>query len=80
MRKIFISGEKQKPAIVKGDNGYSFDFQRAKLSMQDPLELQLIHEADDALQKHIEVTEDEVQIRVNPPASFLFFPKLKIKI
>ncbi|MDM5215002.1 type VII secretion protein EssB [Peribacillus sp. NJ4] len=71
--------KKTEAAIVKGDNGYSFVFQRAKLSMQDPLELQLIHEADDALQKHIEVTEDEVQIRVNPPASFFVFSKAKDK-
>jgi type VII secretion protein EssB len=64
---------------MKDANGHLFVFQRAKLSMQDPLELQLIHEADDALQKHIEVTEDEVQIRVNPPASFFVFSKAKDK-
>ncbi|AMM91486.1 hypothetical protein UP17_01835 [Peribacillus simplex] len=69
--------KKTEAAMVKDDNGYLFVFQRAKLSMQDPLELQLIHEADDALQKHIEVTEDEVQIRVNPPASFFVFSKAK---
>ncbi|SNT46182.1 type VII secretion protein EssB [Bacillus sp. OK838] len=69
--------KKTEAAMVKDDNGYLFVFQRAKLSMQDPLELQLIHEADDALQKHIVVTEDEVQIRVNPPASFFVFSKAK---
>ncbi|GAB6259375.1 MULTISPECIES: type VII secretion protein EssB [Peribacillus] len=71
--------KKTEAAMMKGDNGHLFVFQRAKLSMQDPLELQLIHEADDALQKHIEVTEDEVQIRVNPPASFFVFSKAKDK-
>ncbi|MGG4265688.1 type VII secretion protein EssB [Peribacillus simplex] len=69
--------KKTEAAMVKADNGYLFVFQRAKLSMQDPLELQLIHEADDALQKHIEVTEDEVQIRVIPPASFFVFSNAK---
>ncbi|WP_340372641.1 type VII secretion protein EssB [Peribacillus sp. FSL E2-0218] len=65
--------------MVKDDSGYMFVFQRAKLSMQDRLELQLIHEADDALQRHIEVTEDEVQIRVNPPASFFVFSRAREK-
>ncbi|MGE7763299.1 type VII secretion protein EssB [Peribacillus sp. NPDC097895] len=71
--------KKTEAAMVKDDNGHLFVFQRAKLSMQDPLELQLIHEADAALKKHIEVTEDEVQIRVNPPASFFDFSKAKDK-
>ena len=71
--------KKTEAAMKKDDNGHLFVFQRAKLPMQDPLELQLIHEADDALQKHIEVTEDEVQIRVNPPASFFVFSKAKDK-
>ncbi|MFE4708344.1 type VII secretion protein EssB [Peribacillus simplex] len=71
--------KKTEAAMMKVDNGHLFVFQRAKLSMQDPLELQLIHEADDTLQKHIEVTEDEVQIRVNPPASFFVFSKAKEK-
>ncbi|MGG0411184.1 type VII secretion protein EssB [Peribacillus simplex] len=71
--------KKTEAAMMKDDKGHLFVFQRAKLSMQDPLELQLIHEADDALQKHIEVTEDEVQIRVNPPASFFVFSKAKDK-
>ncbi|MCM3675600.1 type VII secretion protein EssB [Peribacillus simplex] len=70
---------KTEAAMKKDDNGHLFVFQRAKLSMQDPLELQLIHEADDALQKNIVVTEDEVQIRVNPPASFFVFTKAKEK-
>ncbi|KWW16648.1 hypothetical protein AS888_23790 [Peribacillus simplex] len=65
--------------MVKDDSGYMFVFQRANLSMQDRLELQLIHEADDALQRHIEVTEDEVQIRVNPPASFFVFSRAREK-
>lgn len=71
--------KKTEAAMMKDEKGHSFVFQRAKLSMQDPLELQLIHEADDALQKHIEVTEDEVKIKVNPPASFFVFSKAKDK-
>ncbi|WHY57091.1 type VII secretion protein EssB [Peribacillus simplex] len=71
--------KKTEAAMMKDDKGLSFVFQRAKLLMQDPLELQLIHEADDAIQKHIEVTEDEVKIRVNPPASFFVFSKAKDK-
>ncbi|MGE7907682.1 type VII secretion protein EssB [Peribacillus sp. NPDC094092] len=71
--------KKTEAAMMKDDKVHSFVFQRAKLSMQDPLELQLIHEADDALQKHIEVTEDEVRIRVNTPASFFVFSKAKDK-
>jgi type VII secretion protein EssB len=71
--------KKTEATMMKDDKGHSFVFQRAKLSMQDPLELQLIHEADDALQKHIKVTEDEVKIRVNPPASFFVFSKAKDK-
>ncbi|MEJ9231014.1 type VII secretion protein EssB [Peribacillus butanolivorans] len=72
--------EKRTEAVMKkDDNGYVFVFQRAKLLMQNPLELQLIHEVDDALQKHIEVTEDEVQVRVIPPASFFAFSKTNNK-
>ncbi|MBD8138197.1 type VII secretion protein EssB [Bacillus sp. CFBP 13597] len=71
--------KKTEAAMMKDEKGHSFVFQRAKLPMQDPLELQLIHEADDALQKHIEVTEDEVKIRVYPPASFFVFSKAKDK-
>ncbi|MGE7879809.1 type VII secretion protein EssB [Peribacillus muralis] len=65
--------------MVKDDSGYLFVFQRAKLPMQDPMELQLIHEADDALRKQIEMTEDEVHIRVNPPASFFDFSRAREK-
>ncbi|KON66632.1 hypothetical protein AKG34_25175 [Peribacillus butanolivorans] len=72
--------EKRTEAVMKkDDNGYVFVFQRAKLLMQNPLELQLIHEVDDALQKHIDVTEDEVQVRVILPASFFAFSKANNK-
>lgn len=68
--------EKQLDAVItKDDDAYDFVFQRAKLSMQNPLELQLIQEVDTELVKHIEVSEDEVQIKVKPPTSFFAFTK-----
>ncbi|MFJ7747615.1 type VII secretion protein EssB [Peribacillus sp. NPDC097295] len=66
--------EKQIEAVMKNnDDGYSFIFQRAKLSMQNPLELQLIQEIDPVFHKNIEVSEDEVKISIIPPASFFAF-------
>ncbi|MFJ7680084.1 type VII secretion protein EssB [Peribacillus sp. NPDC097206] len=72
--------EKQMEAVMKkNDDGYIFVFQRAKLLMQNPLELQLIQEVDSILHKTIEVSEDEVQISIVPPTSFFAFNKARNK-
>lgn len=71
--------EKRIEAAITKDDGYAFVFQRARLKLQDPLELQLLHEIDGILQKEMKVTDDEVKITIKPPASFFSCKKIKKK-
>lgn len=71
--------EKQIGAEITKDDGYTFVFQRARLKMQEELELQLVKEIDAVLQKEIEVTEDEVTLKINPPDTFSSFKAIRKK-
>ncbi|WP_158555898.1 type VII secretion protein EssB [Peribacillus glennii] len=71
--------EIQLEADITKDNGYAFIFQRARIKMQDPLELQLLREMDGTLQREIVVTDDEVKISIHPPASFSAFREIRKK-
>ncbi|CAH0347674.1 type VII secretion protein EssB [Bacillus sp. CECT 9360] len=71
--------EKRIEASIAKDDGYVFVFQRARLKMQNQLELQLLQEIDSVLQKKIEVTDDEVIITINPPDSFYRFERIRKK-
>jgi type VII secretion protein EssB len=77
MDKTYL--ETQIEAIMTKDTNYTFVFQRAKLRMQDSLELQIIKEIDPYLLRDIDVSEDEVQITITPPASFITFRSVRKK-
>ncbi|OQP00249.1 type VII secretion protein EssB [Geobacillus sp. 44B] len=71
--------ETQIDAVMTKDKHYTIVFQRAKLKMQHPLELQIIKEIDPYLLRDIDVSEDEVKITITPPASFFSFPAIRKK-
>jgi type VII secretion protein EssB len=71
--------ETQIDAVMTKDKHYTIVFQRAKLRMQHPLELQIIKEIDPYLLRDIDVSEDEVKITITPPASFFPFPDVQKK-
>ncbi|WP_027409951.1 type VII secretion protein EssB [Anoxybacteroides tepidamans] len=71
--------EAQIDAVMTKDQHYTIVFQRAKLKMQHPLELQIIREADSYLLRDIDVSEDEVKITINPPESFSPFSAVRKK-
>ncbi|WMT19715.1 type VII secretion protein EssB [Parageobacillus toebii] len=71
--------EAQIDAVMTKDKHYAIVFQRAKLRMQHPLELQIIKEIDPYLSRDIDVSEDEVKIAITPPASFFPFSAVRKK-
>jgi type VII secretion protein EssB len=71
--------EAQIDAVMTKDKHYAIVFQRAKLRMQHPLELQIIKEIDSYLLRDIDVSEDEVKIAITPPASFFPFSAVRKK-
>jgi type VII secretion protein EssB len=71
--------ETQIDAVMTKDKHYTIVFQRAKLRMQHPLELQIIKEIDPYLLRDIGVSEDEVKITITPPASFFPFSAVRKK-
>ncbi|BBW97539.1 type VII secretion protein EssB [Geobacillus icigianus] len=69
--------EIQVDAVMTGDQPYVLVFQRAKLKMQHPLELEIVKEADPCIKRDIDVSEDEVRMVIQPPSSFLPFAAVK---
>ncbi|MED4905416.1 type VII secretion protein EssB [Parageobacillus thermoglucosidasius] len=71
--------ETQIDAVMTKDKHYTIIFQRAKLRMQHPLELQIVKEIDSYLLRDIDISEDEVKITITPPASCFPFPVVRKK-
>ncbi|MBA2875703.1 type VII secretion protein EssB [Thermaerobacillus caldiproteolyticus] len=66
-------------AVLTQDKHDTIVFQRAKLKVQHPLELELLKEIDSFLLREIAVSEDEVKITVTPPSSFIRFRDVRKK-
>ncbi|MFD0051708.1 type VII secretion protein EssB [Actinomycetes bacterium NPDC127524] len=71
--------DKRIEAAVLRDDGYAFVFQRARLKVKNELELQVLKDADNVLQKEIEVNDEEVRISVQVPETFVEFSEIKKK-
>lgn len=69
--------ETQLDAVMINDQPYTVIFQRAKLKMQDPLELEVLKEVDPCIVRDIDVSEDEVKVVIKPPSSFLTFAAIR---
>ncbi|MGR9049159.1 type VII secretion protein EssB [Halobacillus faecis] len=54
-------------------------YQKARLKMQDELEIQVLHDIDFSLSKKIDVGEDEISLTMEWPKSFIPYTQLKQK-
>ncbi|MBM7649223.1 type VII secretion protein EssB [Bacillus ectoiniformans] len=59
--------------------GYDFIFQKARLKLEQALEINMIVEADPQLNKKIESNEDEIILNVQPPSYFSQFQAIHSK-
>lgn len=59
--------------VTKDNHIIAYRFQRARLKLNNCLEIQLLKENETSIKKKIQVTEDEVKIEFVLPATFLSF-------
>ena len=59
--------------ITKDNHITAYRFQRARLKLNNCLEIQPLKENETSIKKKIQVTEDEVKIEFVLPATFLYF-------
>ncbi|MBU8785334.1 MULTISPECIES: type VII secretion protein EssB [Bacillus] len=72
--------EKQLEAVMtKEKDAYIFRFQREKINLVNGLEANVIKEVNPSFQKETVMTEDEVQISIQPPSEYKPFRHLKSK-
>ncbi|MBM7694487.1 type VII secretion protein EssB [Peribacillus deserti] len=78
-KKTSYLEEQTEAEITHQDGSYVFVFQRSKVKLQDQLEIYFLQEFDASLKKEMEVTEDEVMIKVAAPPEFLTFHDIRKK-
>ncbi|MCM3715931.1 type VII secretion protein EssB [Halalkalibacter oceani] len=72
--------ERQTEAIItKKQEGYVFQFQKAKVKLSDKLEINMLQGLNDPLQRTITESEDVVEVNVVPPKGTYSFQQLKRK-
>lgn len=72
--------EQQLEAVVKKEQDVmTFIFQREKIKLDDPLEMEMLKTSDSSIQKEITLTEAELRLVMTPPSSYLPFNQLKKK-
>lgn len=72
--------EQQLEAIVKKDQDVmTFTFQREKVKLDDPLEMEMLKTSDPSIQKEITLTEAELRLVMTTPSSYITFNQLKKK-
>ncbi|WP_163527033.1 type VII secretion protein EssB [Halobacillus ihumii] len=71
--------EKTEAVLEKRDDSFLITFQRARLRLQDQLEIELIRDADHELTKEVQMDEDELNITVHIPSSFIDFKHIHKK-
>ena len=72
--------EKQLEAVVtKEQNVVTFTFQREKIKLDHPLEMEMLKISDPSIEKEITLTEAELRLIIQPPSSYISFKQLKRK-
>ena len=72
--------EQQLEAVIKKEQGVmTFIFQREKIKLDDPLEMEMLKASDPSIQKEIALTEAELSLVITPPSSYINFNQLKKK-
>ncbi len=72
--------EKQLEAVViKEQNVVTFTFQREKIKLDHPLEMEMLKMSDPSIRKEITLTEAELRLVIQPPSSYITFNQLKRK-
>ncbi|MBP3039685.1 type VII secretion protein EssB [Bacillaceae bacterium Marseille-Q3522] len=54
-------------------------FQREKIKLDDPIEMEMLKESDPSIKKEIQLTEDELSLVIQPPLNYKTFTQLKKK-
>lgn len=65
--------------MTKEDGAYIFRFQREKINLVNGLEANVIKEVDPSFNKETVMTDDEVQILIQPPSEYKEFRYIKGK-
>ncbi|KND07806.1 hypothetical protein ACJ43_10575 [Bacillus paralicheniformis] len=65
--------------MTKADGSYIFRFQREKINLVNGLEANVIKEVDPSFNKETVMTDDEVQILIQPPSEYKEFRYIKGK-
>ena len=65
--------------MTKEDGTYIFRFQREKINLVNGLEANVIKEVDPSFNKEAVMTDDEVQIMIQPPSEYKEFRYIKGK-
>ena len=72
--------EQQLEAVIKKEQDVlTFIFQREKIKLDDPLEMEMLKASDPSIHKEIALTEAELSLVITPPSSYIPFNQLKKK-
>ncbi|CAM4006534.1 type VII secretion protein EssB [Mesobacillus zeae] len=72
--------EQQLEAIMKKEgNNYTLTFQKGKIKLDDAAEMEMLKEIDPSIQKNITLSEDEVNLNIQPPPNYITYNQLKKK-
>ncbi|WFA04379.1 type VII secretion protein EssB [Bacillus sp. HSf4] len=77
-KKTYLENQLE-AVMTKEDDAYIFRFQREKINLVNGLEANVIKEVDPSFKKETVMTDDEVQISIQPPAEYKEFRYLKSK-
>ncbi|MGN9866425.1 type VII secretion protein EssB [Bacillus swezeyi] len=77
-KKTYLENQLE-AVMTKEEDAYIFRFQREKINLVNGLEANVIKEVDPSFTKETVMTDDEVQISIQPPAEYKAFRYLKSK-
>lgn len=77
-KKMYLEDQLE-AVMTKEDGAYIFRFQREKINLVNGLEANVIKEVDPSFNKETVMTDDEVQILIQPPSEYKEFRYIKGK-
>lgn len=77
-KKTYLENQLE-AVMTKEDDTYIIRFQREKINLVNGLEANVIKEVNPSFKKETVMTDDEVQISIQPPSEYKPFRHLKTK-
>ncbi|MDR7074428.1 type VII secretion protein EssB [Fictibacillus barbaricus] len=65
--------------IHRDEDSITFAFQKEKIKLDDVIEIDLLRELDNDIQRNILLEDDELKIKITPHSRYHFYPDLKDK-